>query len=126
MDLVALAARIVIGVAFVVAGSSKIAAGPAWPIMARDLGAPAFTVASVPWAELVIGALLVAGIAEPYPALAALLALVAFTGLIVARLAQGRRPACACFGAWSARPLGIGHLVRNAALLAVAVVAAVG
>ncbi|MEY2957950.1 MAG: hypothetical protein RLZZ01_518 [Actinomycetota bacterium] len=126
MDLVALVARVAVGVAFVVAGASKIAAGPAWPVMARDLGAPTAVVPIVPWFEVCVGALLVVGVAEPYPAGAAFVSLLCFTGLIVLRLAQGRRPACACFGAWSARPLGVGHVVRNGALLVAAVLAVLG
>ena len=39
-------------------------------------------------------------------ALVAAVVLCAFTALIVVRLAQGRRPVCACFGALSARPIG--------------------
>ena len=48
--------------------------------------------------------------------------LLIFTGLIARRLAQGRHPPCACFGAWSAKPLGPGHLVRNGVLIVLAVV----
>ncbi len=55
----------------------------------------------------------------------ALAILVVFSALLVLRLAQGRRPPCACFGSWSAKPLGWQHLVRNAVLIALAVVAAV-
>jgi hypothetical protein len=47
-----------------------------------------------------------------------------FTVLIGVRLAQGRRPPCACFGRMSTRPIGPGTLVRNIVLLALAVVAA--
>jgi hypothetical protein len=49
--------------------------------------------------------------------------LVAFTALIVRRLAEGKRPPCACFGAWSAKPLGIGHVARNGALIGLATLA---
>ncbi len=49
--------------------------------------------------------------------------LVLFTGLIVRHLIEGRRPDCACFGAWSSKPIGPGHLLRNTAFLALAVLA---
>ena len=49
--------------------------------------------------------------------------LVAFTALIGVALAHGRHPPCACFGAWSAKPIGAGHLVRNAALIVLALLA---
>ena len=51
--------------------------------------------------------------------------LLAFTTLLAMRLAHGERPPCACFGSWSAKPLSWRHVARNAALIAVAVVAAV-
>ena len=47
-----------------------------------------------------------------------------FTVMIAAKLRKGEHPPCACFGAWSAKPIGGGHIARNLALIAVAVVAA--
>ena len=123
MNTVGLVASIIVGVAFVVAGASKLAAGPTWPVTARDMGAPGFTIPLVPWVELAVGAALVAQLAAPTPAIAALVLLVAFTTLIAVRLARGERPSCACFGAWSAEPIGPTHVVRNVVLMALAVVA---
>ena len=123
MNVVAVVASVLLGVAFLVAGGSKIAAGPQWPVQAAGLGAPRIVVPFLPWVELAIGALLVVQVARPVPAMAALALLLAFTGLIARRLAEGRRPPCACFGAWSAKPLGPGHLARNGALIVLAVVA---
>jgi uncharacterized membrane protein YphA (DoxX/SURF4 family) len=122
VGVVATVARIVVGIVFVIAGASKLAAGPAWPRQARELGAPRFTVAPVPWIELAIGASLAAGAIRPIPALAAIVMLLAFSVLLVLRIREGRRPACACFGAWSERPIGPAHLARNAVLLVLAVV----
>lgn len=126
MDALAVAASVALGVSFLVAGGSKVAAGAAWPQQARDLGAPAWVVPVLPWIEIVLGAVLVTQLGRAVAALVAAALLAAFTGLIVVRLAQGRRPPCACFGAWSAKPLGPGHVVRNAVLFALAVVAALG
>lgn len=123
MDTVALIASIVVGAAFVVAGGSKLAAGGSWPSQARGLGAPDWTIPFVPWVELAVGALLIAQWFPPWPAVAALVLLLAFSALIVNALARGRRPPCACFGAWSAKPIGAGHLVRNGVLIVLAVVA---
>ena len=123
MDTVVVIASVVVGLVFLVAGGSKIAAGPQWPVEAAELGAPRFSVAVLPWIELTVGALLVVQVARPYPAYVALALLVGFTLLIVRRLAQGKRPACACFGAWSAKPLGAGHVARNTTLIIVAVIA---
>lgn len=92
-------------------------------MQAAALGAPAIAIPLVPWLEIGVGALLCAQIARPVVASIAALMLVAFTALLVARLARGQRPPCACFGSWSAKPLSWKHLARNAVLLALAVVA---
>ena len=116
-------ASLVVGFAFVVAGASKIAAGDRWPTTAREMGAPAITIPIVPWVELAVGASLLAQVVVPIPAMAALVLLVAFTALIIVRLSGDDRPSCACFGAWSAEPIGRIHVIRNAVLMALAVVA---
>ena len=116
------AASILLGLAFLVAGGSKLAAGPSWPEQARGLGAPAVVVPVLPWFELVLGAVLVVQLAPVAAAVVALVLLAAFTALIVRRLIQGQHPPCACFGAWSATPLGWGHVARNAALAALGIV----
>ena len=117
------AASIIVGAVFLIAGGSKIAAGPQWPVQARGLGAPAVLIPIVPWVEIAIGALLVVQFGRRPGAVAALVVLTAFTALIAGQLARGRRPPCACFGAWSAKPLGAGHLARNGALIALGVLA---
>lgn len=126
MNAVSLIASIVLGVAFVVAGGSKIAAGPAWPVHAQALGAPAIAAPILPWVELSVGAALMAQLFEPVAALVAIALILAFSVLIIRRLSQGRRPVCACFGAWSAKPIGPGHLVRNAVMLVLGVLALFG
>jgi uncharacterized membrane protein YphA (DoxX/SURF4 family) len=119
----ALVASILLGVVFLVSGGSKIAAGPAWPEQARGLGAPSFVVPLLPWFEIVLGAVLVMQLAPVLAAAVALVVLVAFTALIVRRLAQGQHPPCACFGTWSTKPLGRGHVLRNVGFIVLAVVA---
>lgn len=123
MDSIATVASIIVGIAFVVAGGSKLAAGEQWPFQARGLGAPAWTTPVVPWLELAIGAGLIVQLARRPLAIAALVLLLVFTGLIAWNLRAGRRPPCACFGAWSARPIGPSHLARNAALIALSIAA---
>ncbi len=126
MSTIALVASVVLGVAFLLAGGSKLAAGDAWPAQAAGLGAPSIAVPTLPWIELVIGAALVFRLLPPVPAIAALALLVAFTVLIGVRLAEGERPPCACFGAWSAKPIGPSHLVRNGGLIALGLLSLVG
>jgi hypothetical protein len=119
------AASILVGAAFLLAGGAKIAAGPNWPAQAAALGAPAAVVPFVPWTEIGVGALLCAQVARPVFGAIAAVMMLAFSSLLVLRLAQGKRPACACFGSWSAKPLSWRHLARNAVLLMLAIVAAV-
>ena len=121
---VSLVASILVGAAFLLAGGAKIAAGPLWRLQASALGAPAVTIPVVPWCEIVVGALLCAQLARPIPALVAIAMLVVFSALLALRLAHGQHPPCACFGSWSAKPLSWRHLVRNAALIVLAALAA--
>jgi hypothetical protein len=119
------AVSIVVGAALLLAGGAKVAAGAAWPQQARALGAPEPAIVMVPWIEITVGALLCVHVARPIPALIAGALLVSFTALLVTRLVKGERPACACFGSWSARPLGWRHLVRNLVLIVLSILAAV-
>jgi uncharacterized membrane protein YphA (DoxX/SURF4 family) len=114
-----------LGAAFVLAGASKLAAGRAWPAQAAGLGAPEWSVRPLPWVELVLGALLISNLVRRPASIVALVLLLLFSTLVIARLREGRHPPCACFGAWSARPLGPGHLARNGLLVVLAIVAAV-
>ena len=123
MSLAALAG-VVLGAVLLVSGAAKLAAGPRWAAQAAALGSPAVAVPVVPWLELGLGALLVTGVWRAEVALAAAVMLGAFTLLLVLRLAQGRRPPCACFGAWSTRPVGPGSVARNVVLIALALLAA--
>ncbi|HEX4982680.1 MAG TPA: MauE/DoxX family redox-associated membrane protein [Ilumatobacteraceae bacterium] len=123
-DSVGIVAAIVLGAAFVLAGATKLAAGRTWPAQAAELGAPAWSIRPLPWVELVLGAVLVSNLDRRPASIVALVLLLVFSTLVIARLREGRHPPCACFGAWSARPLGPGHLVRNGVLVVLAVVAA--
>ena len=118
-------ASLALGAVFLVAGGSKIAAGPAWPRQAAELGAPRPLALVLPWWELAVGAVLVVQLATRTVGVLALLSLLGFTAALVVRLAQGRHPACACFGAWSATPIGWRHVARNAGFVAIAVVVVV-
>jgi hypothetical protein len=121
---IGLVAEVVIGGVFVLAGASKVARGREWPAQAADLGTPGWLAPLVPWWEIVLGALLVVGLLSPWAALLAIVTLVSFTVAIVIQLRRGRHPRCACFGAWSSAPLGVGHVWRNLGFIAVAAVAA--
>lgn len=130
MALLAAMLAFVVGAVLVVAGASKVAAGARWPHEARALGVPtigplAMVAPIVPWWELIVGASLAAGLFRPWPAIAAVVTLVAFSALLMRVLRRGEHPPCACFGAWSAAPLGWRHVARNVGLIGGALVSVV-
>ncbi|MFM8266942.1 MAG: MauE/DoxX family redox-associated membrane protein [Ilumatobacteraceae bacterium] len=122
----AVAAAVAVGVVFLVAAAAKLARPESWRSGAGGLGVPGRLAAVVPWIEVLLGAALVVQFRRGLVAWLAIGLLVAFTALLVATLARGRRPVCACFGSLRARPIGGWTLVRNAALIVLGVVAAVG
>jgi uncharacterized membrane protein YphA (DoxX/SURF4 family) len=120
----AVIASLVVAAVFLVSGASKIATPSAWRASLAGLGVPSWLAVPVPVVELAVGALLLVQWHRAAVAWVAVVVLVVFTALLVRRLAQGQRPPCACFGSLSSKPIGVGHLVRNAAFLAAALVAA--
>jgi hypothetical protein len=113
---------VVLGLVFLASGSSKIVS-PQWPDQARALNAPGVVAVVLPWLELTLGAVAVAGVRPQVVLVAMVVLLVAFTGALTRVLLAGRRPVCACFGRWSARPIGWWSVARNLLLLAAALVA---
>ncbi len=122
--MIGVVAALVLGAVFVVSGAAKLAS-PGWPAEATGLGVPVAVARPVPVVEIVLGAGLVTQLAPVPLAAVAAVVLVVFSAVVARSLLAGRRPVCACFGRWSSRPIGPATLVRNAALLALAVVAAV-
>jgi uncharacterized membrane protein YphA (DoxX/SURF4 family) len=84
------------------------------------LPAPGALARLVPLAELGTAALLV--LRPRFGAVAALLLLLAFTGLLAVRLRAGGTVDCGCFGTARSEPLTSAALVRNALLIAAAAV----
>jgi uncharacterized membrane protein YphA (DoxX/SURF4 family) len=125
MDGIASVAGAAVGVVLIAAGVLKLVEGPGWLKQAADMNVARLVAVVVPYVELLLGALLVAGFFMPWTAVAALGLLVAFTYVIVQRLRDGSRPPCACFGSRSKRPLGAYHVARNLALVLAALVAVV-
>lgn len=110
-----------VGVVFIFAGIQKLLAGIEWLVQAKQLRPPRIAqpfVPLVPYIELVLGGLLIAGLQEIPVRIAAIFLLSSFTVLLVARLAAGERPPCACFSFRSTRPIGWSNVTRNAGLLA--------
>lgn len=118
-------AAVLVAAVLLVAGVSKVAAPSPWRAQAAGLGVPGVVAAWVPYVEIALGAGLLAQWRRPLAAWAAVVLFAAFTLLLVVRLAQGRRPPCACFGSLSATPIGPAHVARNLLFIGLAVFAAV-
>lgn len=117
------AAAVVAGV-LLLAGVQKVARPTEWRTQSAGLGVPSNVGNVVPFVEIALGAALLVQWQRHAFAWAAAGLFAIFTGLLALRLSQGQRPPCACFGALSSRPIGAGHLARNVAFIATAVLAA--
>ena len=111
------------GVVLLVAGGTKLAQ-PGWRATAGAFGAPAWVAKGLPWLELCLGALLVAGAGLPWTAVVALGLLVAFTAAVALRVRRGDAVPCGCFGETSPAPVGRDTLLRNLLLVVLAAMAA--
>jgi uncharacterized membrane protein YphA (DoxX/SURF4 family) len=78
----------------------------------------------LPWAEAVVGGLLLLGLALPWAAFAAAALLVVFTVVVLGDLRGGRPMPCHCFGRFSQENAGPATVARNVVLLALAVLLA--
>ena len=107
-----------VGAVLMLAGMGKIAGSAPPPGLPRWVGT------TLPFVELVVGALVLAGV-RPAGVAAALL-LAAFTAWLVRQLARGDRRPCRCFGETSGRPVSGWTVGRNLVLLGAALIAAAG
>ncbi|MGW4369914.1 MauE/DoxX family redox-associated membrane protein [Nocardia takedensis] len=122
--------RLVLGVVFGLSAWGKFVDGAATRTAVADFGVPLRWAPAVAVALPILEAAVAVGLLIPWAALVAAALAVAvlavFTAAILRLLARGERPACSCFGASSAVPIGPVTVVRNVALLASAVLALVG
>jgi len=116
--------EIVFGAVFVASGALK-RNDPGWPQAARALGTPRWLVGPIPILEVVLGAAIVSGVAPRFGLIAGCGVLAGFTVVLFRAIRMPEPPVCACFGQWSAKPIGPGSILRNAVLLAVGVAALV-
>jgi uncharacterized membrane protein YphA (DoxX/SURF4 family) len=121
----ALAARIVVAVALLIAGVQKLRAGRALRPQVAAFGVPGgvapVVAVTLPVVELAAGAALLVFLRSSIPAWIALALLAVFTGAVAANLASGRHVPCPCFGT-SVSEVSPGTLARNGWLVALAVV----
>src|SRR5258706_352526 len=124
MQIVLLAARLLLSGVFGVAAFSKLAdrAGSRQALV--DFGVPAFLAPTLgvllPLAELIVAGTLLPVAYAWYGALGAFSLLLLFIFGIALNLARGRTPDCHCFGQLSSAPAGWATFVRNTVLAAVA------
>jgi hypothetical protein len=121
----ALAARVVVAAALLVAGVQKLRAGRALRPQFAAFGVPPAaapaTAIVLPLLELATGFALLVFVRSAVPAWIALALLAVFTGAVAANLARGRHVPCPCFGSTASDVSGA-TLVRNGWLVALAVV----
>ena len=125
--MVSVVACLVLGLTLVTSAVLKAADARGTQAALATYGIRSHGFARVAWGVLVaveaaLGVAVAAGIDAAAYAAGALLAL--FCAAQATALASGRGGApCACFGAWSTRPLSWWHVARNGAMMALAVVA---
>jgi hypothetical protein len=128
VDALVFAARVTVAIVLVYAAIAKLHEATRLPSQMRAFGVPAplsiATAVTLPVVEFVIAVALVAFPYSSVPAFAAIALLALFTGVVVANLASGQPKPCPCFGAVAVeRPVSPLALVRNAWLLALAIIA---
>lgn len=115
---------VVLGVILLWSGVAKLA-DRTWPGVAEAWGVGPLLARAVGPFELAIGGSLVTGVLSPWPAVIAAALLLLYTALVAQKVAgRGDAPPCACFGGVSRRPVSWATVVRNVALLGLAVAAA--
>lgn len=126
MDLVLVAAPIVLATVFSAAAIGKLTSGVDDADTWRELGLPKFLNQTWlrrahPWAELALAlALLVVPGVLAWPVALAALALASFYLALIVRLARQDQASCNCFGAKNATEVGPVLIARNLALVALA------
>jgi uncharacterized membrane protein YphA (DoxX/SURF4 family) len=122
MSTLGLLARVVLGAVFLVSGVAKLR-DARWRESAARFGVPPSVASALPWAEVVLGALLVAQLGVPWVPLVSLGLLGMFTGAVVAHAAKADGVPCNCFGTASTKPVTWATVGRNVVLIALAALA---
>jgi peroxiredoxin len=119
-----LVARLVLALVFAVAGLTKLVDRNGTARAMREFGLPRPLAAPagvlLPLAELAVAVALLLARAAWLGAIGALALLLLFIAGIAVNLARGRKPDCHCFGQLASEPIGMGTVVRNVALAAIA------
>lgn len=126
MSTVGLVSGVLLGLVFVWSGAAKLRAGDSWrvsgtPFSTSRRGLDRFVESSLPWIEIVLGAVLVAQISPVVFGPVAGVLLFGFTVALVRVVRSGEATPCMCFGAASHAIVTWRHVVRNLGLIALAV-----
>ncbi|MGV9819049.1 TlpA family protein disulfide reductase [Nocardia xishanensis] len=118
--------RLALAVVFGLSAWGKLADRAGTRQAVGDFEVPVRWVPAVAWGLPVVEAVLAVSVLLPWTAAAAaigaLLLLTVFTAVMVRLMRRGKRPACSCFGAASATPIGARSIVRNGVLMLLAAV----
>lgn len=127
LDLIGLAARLILGIVLIVAGAAKVPnpelsrrAVQAYEILPYDLAGLVGVV--LPYVEVLVGALLVIGLFTRFAAIVSTVLMVAFVIGISQAWARGLQIDCGCFGGGGALAVGeepsyVADLLRDAGLV---------
>ncbi len=116
------AAGVLLGVVLLAAGASKLF-DKQWAERERTLGSPGWALPFVAPVEIVLGALIAVRIARPLLAIAGMMLMMTFTIFLLIKWDERRGEPCNCFGVLSTRPASAWTIVRNLALIALALLA---
>lgn len=117
------AAAVLVGVTLLWAGASKLF-DREWQARELRLGSPAWFLPFVAPTEIVLGAFVAARVQRMMVGLAAMLLLTVFTVFVIVKWEDRSGEPCNCFGILSKRPASAWTIVRNLALIVLALVAA--
>ncbi len=117
------AAGIVVGVTLLWAGMSKLF-DREWRARERRMGSPAWFLPFVAPLEIVLGAFVAVRVQRVVLGLAAMLLLSIFTVFVMVKWEDRSGEPCNCFGLLSNRPASAWTIVRNLALIVLALAAA--
>lgn len=126
MDVVALGVRLILALVFVVAAAGKLVDLNRTRRTLIDFRVPRRLIRPAAWllplTELSVAVALLVQPAAGWAAIGGTFLLVLFMGGIVAAMARGEAPDCNCFGQIGSAPAGRETLLRNTALVALALV----
>lgn len=106
-----------VGAVLSYAGARKLVDLRAWMRSARRQSVPSVVAATIPAAEIVLGAALVGRGPEIWSLAGSTVLLTVFTSFVVVQVLRGSVAPCACFGAATARPPRWLDVMRNLALI---------